>query len=440
MTIFKTPLGIEDVSIGNGITNRDRNTNTNEFNLVNIPYNCGLLNSNYKAAPNVDVLLFTGFYVEGDLGAGLYERLDTDQGEDIGVILQTEYGKYRRIGSENAVMPEWFGAKGDGVANDIRAFEVMLKGQYNIRLQPHKTYYMNTFTNIVLQLPYVYIQGNGATIKTSRDNYMFRITLDNPAEVYINNLVFDGPNTPFFFTVGDKGIPGNVTYNIFNNLHFFDQGVLLDTSSEQTLEGLTTNKLFTIDNSLTNKSLATKKEIDEGMKLPDTVASKQAAQIDGQKIAEVITFTRDPGFTLVNNDIMTVDETKKYLEDNVKQFLPDMQYKLVSVQVGETYTQYKANTYTGTNSATKKQDTIFLYTDKLNEVTGGYRIVDGSIESLLITVTGTTLNCNNGVTAFTVSGGNIVTDYLTSQEPQAVYGGIWSLIYTSSFCKHWRKL
>lgn len=438
MNFIKTQLGLEDTVVGQHTITQIRNGKQLDGTALNIPYNCGLLKNYYKDAPNVDILIFTGFYEEGDLGAGIYEKLDTDQEEDIGVILQTDNGKYRRLGSEVSVIPEWFGAVGDGKFNNVYIFETMLKAEYTICLTTGKNYYLNLFTHTQLPVQFINIYGNGATITINREP-PFRLALNSndPYNIHISDVVFAN-NHLLEFVSNPQNVTFDIAKNVFNTA--FDYGEYVTTNKEQTIFNWKVDKLFAVSNYSLAKNLVTKKQVDEAAKLPATVASKHDTNIPGLKLVNTLEFNRIADFTPTDDDILSVDEVKKYLEDNTQQYLPNMDYKLVSVPPGETYTQYKAIVASGLNTTTRKREDIFVYTDKLANITAGYRVVDGELQMLNIAVAGKNLTCDNGIDKpFVISNVTLTVDYIETQEPASVYGGIWKMEYEATFCKHWRK-
>lgn len=148
-----------------------RFNDTVDITAIKRVFDAGLL-KDYKSLKTTDqYIMFSGYDVAGDLGMGLYMRVDTDEPADIGVILNIRGIRYRRVYT-GSVYLEWFGT------DFASALAAASKYRY-VRLASDKTYELNR--QLILKLTNdLIIDMNGSRIhSTVVDNNALTIEFVN---------------------------------------------------------------------------------------------------------------------------------------------------------------------------------------------------------------------------------------------------------------------
>ena len=148
-----------------------RFNDTVDITAIKRVFDAGLL-KDYKSLKTTDqYIMFSGYEVAGDLGMGLYMRVDTDEPADIGVILNIRGIRYRRVYT-GSVYLEWFGT------DFASALAAASKYRY-VRLASDKTYELNR--QLILKLTNdLIIDMNGSRIhSTVVDNNALTIEFVN---------------------------------------------------------------------------------------------------------------------------------------------------------------------------------------------------------------------------------------------------------------------
>lgn len=129
-----------------------------DITAVKRVFDAGLLKDYKSLKTTAQYIMFSGYNVAGDLGAGLYMRTDSTEQEDIGVILNIRGIRYRRIYT-GSVYLEWFGTD---FASTLAAAS---KYKY-IRLASDKTYSLDR--QLILKLANdLVIDMNGSRIHST---------------------------------------------------------------------------------------------------------------------------------------------------------------------------------------------------------------------------------------------------------------------------------
>lgn len=160
-------VGVEDIEAGEGHVTQIRGGVHHTYHKVTMVKDVGLLADavvNGLDASGAELIRFGGFYSPLDGGEGLYrkaqERLEV---HDIGVFFTTEDATYIREGVTGPVDIRWFGAVGDGVANDLEAFTRAF--MYPSILLAGGHYLLRSDTKITIELTKGFeILGNDSTI------------------------------------------------------------------------------------------------------------------------------------------------------------------------------------------------------------------------------------------------------------------------------------
>lgn len=159
------------------------------------------------SAANGTLVYVQGHTTAGDGGAGFFRVTTTNPGtDDNGFIVhlnETGFYAVRQV-TENAVIPEFFGAAGDGVTNDTTPMQSCFSASCNlgltVMLKQEATYLVGpaaTSSSVILTLvDGLTLQGNGATIKVKNNagNYyaiMGNTTTASLSDLYIYDTIFD---------------------------------------------------------------------------------------------------------------------------------------------------------------------------------------------------------------------------------------------------------
>lgn len=394
ISFTKTPLGLDDISIGTGHTTQTRNNEEVVLHNVPIVYNAGLLSEcNIKDLPtNIEVIEFTGYYTECDGGEGIYLQLpEFDKNEDIGVIINSNYKSYKRQGITDQCNIKWFGAKGDGKTNDALAFKRAISRFNFIELQPNETYYIEL--DRTLEIPVVknfQIFGNFSTIRffSLQDEVALRFNIMKQINYfYISECNIEVVNVKYPFAIENQqnigllDILDNTTYSdpsLYENINTTNHYV--DRNSEQTIFGNwtlpfypTTNRQPTLDNHPVTKGYVDSQMIPQG----DYVHLTDDEIITGDKV-----FTN---FVRVNDaeaedEPMTEKQLKEFIDTIdmqaiIKEELAKLNVSLESgdiakMPVGYEYLQFPVNNayVAAEEPAQMQQGTVWTL---LNEVKQG---------------------------------------------------------------------
>ena len=148
----KNLAGVEDIIIGGGHVTQTRLTKDITLHKINICKNLGLLSQIDFDTIDSDITLFrvTGYYTEYDGGEGYYEKINIDFAtHDIGLYIVNKEGTIWKRKFQEYVLPEWFGAKGDGETNDTNALLAAI--QYGSVLLDSKHYVIDIlYSNTIL--------------------------------------------------------------------------------------------------------------------------------------------------------------------------------------------------------------------------------------------------------------------------------------------------
>lgn len=138
-------------------TNQNNKINKKIYHFNNI--------SDMKAynLQNGEMAITKGYYAENDGGAGKYIIVnDNTLIEDGGLIHNLNNGLKAKLNIENYIIPEQFGAKGDGVTDDSNCFTNCFKSGLPIICTKDKTY---AITHVGLNNSNIYLDGQGCTFK-----------------------------------------------------------------------------------------------------------------------------------------------------------------------------------------------------------------------------------------------------------------------------------
>lgn len=169
INITKELIGKEDLAFGKGHITQHRANGIQQLHKLNIGKTIGLIHdalaNNILDTIDTDIVQFTGFYEENDGGEGTYIRLkDKHELNDIGVVITTDTVSFMRLGIDEGVKLEWFGAKGDGITNDLQAF-IYACAYPKIHLSNGKHYFIQLHSTMTIHLQNVFeLLGNNATI------------------------------------------------------------------------------------------------------------------------------------------------------------------------------------------------------------------------------------------------------------------------------------
>lgn len=206
--ISKRKFGEEDIEIGTGHVFQDRSTEP--LHKISLTKKMGtihsaIVNKTLNEVPNdINTLYFSGFYTDGDGGEGYYFKQKNKIPQNLGIILNSNTASYRRQNTISELYVSWFGAVGDGKANDLEPFLAALKLGGTIVLQP-KTYLLQGDKELeIIVSNNINIVGNNATIILQALNASNLLNFKfNEASYFIlsnANIESIGLNKAFTFT------------------------------------------------------------------------------------------------------------------------------------------------------------------------------------------------------------------------------------------------
>lgn len=213
------------------------------------------------SAANGTLVYVQGHTTAGDGGAGFFRVTTTNPGtDDNGFIVhlnETGFYAVRQV-TENAVIPEFFGAVGDGVTNDTTPLQSCLSASCNLNLvtmlKPDATYLVGpapTSSSVILTLvDGITLQGNGATIKVRNSAGNYYAIMGNTSTASITNLsIFD--------TIFDHNVDNNPLTSTATILAYPQFTVCVRAGENLTFERNTVKNLSNINSLFFNGNTGT---------------------------------------------------------------------------------------------------------------------------------------------------------------------------------------
>lgn len=461
----KQLLGIEDIEIGSQPIQQTRNGEVVELEPISALYDAGLLKDlDRDAIPvGVEYLWFKGFYEEGDDGQGIYALVPEDayyyseREDDTGLYIKANGRLYEREGSWNKfpentstpalrgekrhfIMFEWYGGRHDDSSyNNFWILEKAYKTIYikTIEMKANKHYYFKQYTDITIsRTSSLEIRGNNAYMHFD----IFSGTFHWDIPVILDYIILRDINyasiVPEFSFDGSKCRYFNIYHN--SNIHQpVGRGYVYKKDSQELTGEVNVTSLPTIskinydENAVVNKAY-----VDSLYELPDNLVEfdKDAREeITGFKQTS-ITLERDiPLEDLDDNDIVTVDEFKQWLEINFTDLIDNNIFKSIGVPIGFEYLQFKV--------IAKYFGDIVVYYNGSNFI-----IKDGVLEGVFLIESDGKYSCTELISNALVfenkeldNEGNIFLDIL---EPANLFIGekSWRLNKEENDIRYWEKL
>lgn len=153
----KSKIGAEDFAIGKGHIYQKRG-NGEDIKLHKVSLitplglidDCVQIDTELDIADDIDIIYFTGYYNEYDGAEGLYAKIATREQQDIGMYINSKTATYKRVGVGSKVRAIWFGARGDGITNDLQALLAAFKYK-SVELGNFATY--KIITSHIVDIP-----------------------------------------------------------------------------------------------------------------------------------------------------------------------------------------------------------------------------------------------------------------------------------------------
>lgn len=197
----KSKIGVEDFAIGKGhIYQKRGNGDDIKLHKISLIKPLGLIDDNVQIdtlleiEDDIDIIYFSGYYKEYDGAEGLYAKIDTREQQDIGIYINSKNATYKRVGFGSKVRAIWFGAKGDGVSNDLRPLLAAFKYKC-VELDNFTTYKVITSSVIDIPISVTFeLLGNSSVIdiEAPQTSVAFNFIATNMLYLVINGLKFKG--------------------------------------------------------------------------------------------------------------------------------------------------------------------------------------------------------------------------------------------------------
>lgn len=213
------------------------------------------------SSSNGALVYVQGHTTAGDGGAGFFRVTTTNPGtDDNGYIVhlnETGFYAVRQV-TENMVIPEFFGAVGDGVTNDTVPLQSCLSASCNLNLvtilRPDATYLVGpaaTSSSVILTLvDGLTLQGNGATIKVKNSAGNYYAIMGNTTTASLSDLAI-------FDTIFDHNVDNNALTSTASINSYPQFTVCVRAGSNLTFERNTVKNLSNINSLFFNGNTGT---------------------------------------------------------------------------------------------------------------------------------------------------------------------------------------
>lgn len=461
----KQLLGIEDIAIGNQPIQQTRNGEVVEVEPISALYDAGLLKDlDRDAIPvGVEYLWFKGFYEEGDDGQGIYALVPEDayyyseREDDTGLYIKANGRLYEREGSWNKfpedtgtaalrgekrhfIMFEWYGGRhDDDTYNNFWILEKAYKTIYikTIEMKANKHYYFKQYTDITIsRTSSLEIRGNNAYMHFAIFAGTFHWEIPTILDYIILRDINYAGIVPEFSFDGSKCKYFNIYHN--SNIHQpTGRGYVYKKDSQELTGEVNVTSLPKIgkinydDNAVVNKAY-----VDSLYEIPDNVVhfdKDTREEITGFKQTSITLERNIPLANLDDNDIITMDEFKQWLDTNFNDLIDLNIFKNISVPPGFEYLQVK-------NIARYFGD-IVVYYNGVNFI-----IKDNTLLQVLLEENDGKYSCKEVISELQVFIDRALdkeeTMFLEALEPSNLFIGdkTWRLNKEENDIKYWEKL
>lgn len=370
-----------------------RFNDTVDITAIKRVFGAGLL-KDYKSLKTTDqYIMFSGYEVAGDLGMGLYMRVDTNEPADIGVILNIRGTRYKRVYT-GSVYLEWFGT------DFASALAAASKYRY-IRLASDKTYELNR--QLILKLTNdLIIDMNGSRIhSTVTDNNALTIEFVNKGiQLSITKgYISSGAQSLFSFKT-----QSNASFIDCNTMVVYEPATIAPntdyilSTSAYTPRPIDSLKDFTQPVECTSQvfddnSLITNGYIQANDAGANIVRINKEADILGAKyqVAPVIPDTPDAENTLVNEAFIDTVVDKLFTE-----LMSTATYNVLNMPIGSIYIQVAVN---GNFEKQDEPESLFAGTYWIE-----YQYVNKATLPLGVSTTSKLANVDSSTGTMTIAG------------------------------------
>lgn len=370
-----------------------RFNDTVDITAIKRVFDAGLL-KDYKSLKTTDqYIMFSGYEVAGDLGMGLYMRVDTDEPADIGVILNIRGIRYRRVYT-GSVYLEWFGT------DFASALAAASKYRY-VRLASDKTYELNR--QLILKLTNdLIIDMNGSRIhSTVVDNNALTIEFVNKGIQLSITKGYISSDAKSLFSFKTQS---NASFIDCNTMVVYEPATIapntdyilstraytprpIDSLKDFTQPVECTSKVFDDNSLITNGYIQAN---DAGANI---VRINKDADILGAKyqVAPVIPDTPDTENTLVNEAFIDTVVDELFTE-----LMSTATYNVLNMPIGSIYIQVAVN---GNFEKQDEPESLFAGTYWIE-----YQYVNNATLPLGVSTTSKLANVDSSTGTLTIAG------------------------------------